>query len=68
MGAPPCIWTLLISLGENKFFSILLGRRLSERHTECQWQRHVGRTGQLRRVDTSGGGWGHINFDDVRFE
>jgi hypothetical protein len=24
MGAPPCIWTFLISLGENGVFSILL--------------------------------------------
>ena len=26
------------------------------------------RTAQLRLVDSSSGGWGHINFDDVRFE
>ena len=26
-GAPPCIWTFLSSLGENGFFSILLGER-----------------------------------------
>ena len=30
--------------------------------------RYVGHTGQLRLVDSSDGGWGHINFDDVRFE
>lgn len=29
---------------------------------------YLGRTAQFRLVDASGGGWGHINFDDVRFE
>jgi len=28
----------------------------------------MGRSAQIRLVDASGGGWGHINFDDVRFE
>lgn len=28
----------------------------------------LGRSAQLRLIDASGGGWGHINFDDVRFE
>ena len=27
-----------------------------------------GQTARIRLVDSSGGGWGHINFDDVRFE
>lgn len=27
-----------------------------------------GRSAQIRLIDASGGGWGHINFDDVRFE
>jgi hypothetical protein len=27
-----------------------------------------GRTAQVRLVDSSSGGWGHINFDDVKFE
>lgn len=27
-----------------------------------------GRSARIRLVDTSSGGWGHINFDDVRFE
>jgi hypothetical protein len=30
--------------------------------------KYVGHTAQIRLVDASGGGWGHINFDDVRFE
>jgi len=29
MGAPPCIWTFLSSLGENEFFSVLLGQKSS---------------------------------------
>jgi len=28
----------------------------------------IGRSAMIRLVDHSGGGWGHINFDDVRFE
>ena len=28
----------------------------------------MGRSAQIRLIDASGGGWGHINFDDVRFE
>jgi hypothetical protein len=28
----------------------------------------MGRTAQVRLVDASGGGWGHLNFDDLRFE
>lgn len=27
-----------------------------------------GQTARIRLVDSSSGGWGHINFDDVRFE
>jgi hypothetical protein len=27
-----------------------------------------GRSAQIRLIDASSGGWGHINFDDVRFE
>ena len=44
--------------------------KCTETMERVRWDvsRHVGRTGQLRLVDTSGGGWGHINFDDVRFE
>jgi hypothetical protein len=30
--------------------------------------RYSGRSAQIRLIDSSGGGWGHINFDDVRFE
>lgn len=26
-----------------------------------------GQHGQIRLVDNASGGWGHINFDDVRF-
>ncbi len=29
---------------------------------------YVGQTAQIRLVDAFGGGWGHINFDDVKFE
>jgi TolB-like protein len=29
---------------------------------------YKGQTAQIRLVDTSSGGWGHINFDDVKFE
>lgn len=29
---------------------------------------HIGRSAQIRLVDISSGGWGHINFDDLRFE
>jgi hypothetical protein len=28
----------------------------------------MGRTAQIRLVDASSGGWGHLNFDDLRFE
>jgi len=28
----------------------------------------IGRSARIRLVDHSSGGWGHINFDDVRFE
>jgi hypothetical protein len=29
---------------------------------------YTGQSAQLRLVDASSGGWGHINFDDIRFE
>jgi len=29
---------------------------------------YIGQNAQIRLVDASSGGWGHINFDDVRFE
>ena len=29
---------------------------------------YAGRRARIRLVDNSSGGWGHINFDDVRFE
>jgi len=29
---------------------------------------YTGRTAQVRLVDASGVGWGHLNFDDLRFE
>jgi len=28
----------------------------------------IGRTAQIRIIDTSSGGWGHINFDDLKLE
>jgi levanase len=27
----------------------------------------IGRKAMIRLVDNAGGGWGHINFDDLRF-
>jgi hypothetical protein len=27
-----------------------------------------GKSAQIRLVDASGGGWGHINFDALKFE
>ena len=29
---------------------------------------YEGKTAQIRLIDASSGGWGHINFDDLRFE
>jgi hypothetical protein len=29
---------------------------------------YMGRLAQIRLIDKNSGGWGHINFDDVRFE
>lgn len=29
---------------------------------------NMGGSAQIRLIDSSSGGWGHINFDDVRFE
>ncbi len=29
---------------------------------------YQGRSAQIRLIDASSGGWGHINFDDLRFE
>ncbi|MBN2569960.1 MAG: hypothetical protein JXB42_11075 [Deltaproteobacteria bacterium] len=29
---------------------------------------YIGQNAQIRLIDASSGGWGHINFDDVRFE
>ena len=38
-------------------------------HTES-WDvsRFIGKTARIRLIDYSSGGWGHINFDDVRFD
>lgn len=30
--------------------------------------KYRGRSAQIRLIDNSSGGWGHINFDDMRFE
>jgi hypothetical protein len=37
MGAPPCIWTFLSSLGENGVFSILLSRQAREVNGPSEW-------------------------------
>ena len=29
-------------------------------------RQYIGRTGFVRLVDYGSGGWGHINFDDLR--
>jgi len=29
---------------------------------------YIGQTARIRLIDASSGGWGHINFDDVRFK
>jgi fructan beta-fructosidase len=29
---------------------------------------YQGQDAQIKLIDFSSGGWGHINFDDVRFE
>ncbi len=29
---------------------------------------YIGRTAQIRVIDASSGGWGHINFDDLKLE
>jgi TolB-like protein len=30
--------------------------------------RFIGKTGRIQLVDAASGGWGHLNFDDLRFE
>eukprot|EP00937_MAST-01D_sp_MAST-1D-sp2_P000215 g215.t1 len=45
------------------------GRCTESMHQE-EWKvaKYKGRTGQIRVVDASSSNWGHINFDDVRFD
>jgi hypothetical protein len=42
----------------------------TETMTRLRWNvsAYHGQQAQIRLIDTSSGGWGHINFDDVRFE
>lgn len=44
--------------------------KCTETMKRLRWDvsQHIGRTAQIRLVDASGGGWGHINFDDLKFE
>lgn len=44
--------------------------RCNETMERIYWNvtQFIGRTAQIRLIDYSSGGWGHINFDDVRFE
>jgi hypothetical protein len=44
--------------------------KCSESLERVRWDvsAYRGRTAQIRLVDASAGDWGHINFDDVRFE
>jgi hypothetical protein len=43
--------------------------RCNETMSRVSWNVNPfrGQTAQIRLVDASGGGWGHINFDDVNF-
>jgi hypothetical protein len=43
--------------------------KCSETMNRVSWNVHPykGQTAQIRLVDSSSGGWGHINFDDVNF-
>lgn len=42
----------------------------TETMTRVKWNvsAYQGQLAQIRLIDASSGGWGHINFDDVRFE
>lgn len=44
--------------------------KCTETMERTQWDvtPYHGQKAQLRLIDASSGGWGHINFDDVRFE
>lgn len=44
--------------------------RCTETMERTRWDvtPYQGRKAQIRLIDASSGGWGHINFDDVRFE
>jgi hypothetical protein len=44
--------------------------KCTETMERTRWDvsRYVGQSAQIRLIDQSGAGWGHINFDDVRFE
>ena len=44
--------------------------KCTETMERLRWDvsRYIGRTAQIRLIDASSGGWGHINFDDLKFE
>jgi hypothetical protein len=44
--------------------------RCNESMAQVSWNvnSYRGRTAQIRLIDVSSGGWGHINFDDVKFQ
>ncbi len=44
--------------------------KCTETMERLRWDvsQYIGRTAQIRLIDASGGGWGHINFDDLKFE
>lgn len=44
--------------------------RCTETMERTRWDvsAYQGQTAQIKLIDFSSGGWGHINFDDVRFE
>ncbi|MDI6687980.1 MAG: hypothetical protein QME06_07160 [Desulfobacterales bacterium] len=44
--------------------------KCTETMERLRWNvsQYIGRTAQIRVIDASGGGWGHINFDDLKLE
>ncbi|MDO9567508.1 MAG: hypothetical protein Q7J15_12320, partial [Candidatus Desulfaltia sp.] len=44
--------------------------KCTETMERSRWNvsQYIGRTAQIRVIDASGGGWGHINFDDLKLE
>ncbi|MDO9527738.1 MAG: hypothetical protein Q7J27_01100 [Syntrophales bacterium] len=44
--------------------------KCTETMEQLRWDvsQYIGRTAQIRIIDASSGGWGHINFDDLKLE